>query len=170
MDIAYSIVNRHEVEADRAKRYVQVFGGSLLIKELVLLRFVAGSLLVQHLKHKLTEDACEGLLVHGCAAVRFVVHTAVCGILARVQQARMTDTAALACLFFRVNLPRIAAAVIQLLLLLSGELPIISLLVLVSILNLLERRQAIRIGCVALQEAGFCLIRFSVFVQRLELG
>ena len=83
-----SIVNRHEVEADRAQRHVQVFGGSLLIMELALLRFVAGSLLIQHLKHQLTEDAREGLLVHVAAAVRFVVRTAVStvrSILARVQ-------------------------------------------------------------------------------------
>lgn len=85
---ASSIVNRHEVEADRAQRHVQVFGGSLLIMELALLRFVAGSLLIQHLKHQLTEDAREGLLVHVAAAVRFIVRTAVStvrSILARVQ-------------------------------------------------------------------------------------
>ena len=85
---ASSIVNRHEVEADRAQRHVQVFGGSLLIMELSLLRFVTGSLLIHHLKHQLTEDAREGLLVHVAAAVRFVVRTAVStvrSILARVQ-------------------------------------------------------------------------------------
>jgi len=56
--------------------------------ELALLRFVAGSLLIHHLKHQLTEDARERLLVHSAAAVRFVVRTAVStvrSILARVQ-------------------------------------------------------------------------------------
>ena len=82
----------------------------------------------------------------------------------------MTNTATLTCLFFRVNILRRIAA-IQLLLLLSGELPVVLPLVrYFCLLNLLERRQAIRIGCVALQETGFGLIRFSVFVEGLELG
>ena len=62
----------------------------------------------------------------------------------------MPNTATLTCLFFRENLlSRIAA--IQLLLLLSGELPVVLPLVrYFCLLNLLERRQAIRIGRVAL--------------------
>ena len=82
----------------------------------------------------------------------------------------MTKTATLTRLFFRVNILRMIAA-IQLLLLLSGELPVVLLLVgYFCLLNLLERRQAIRIGCVALQETGFGLIRLSVFVEGFELG
>ena len=81
----------------------------------------------------------------------------------------MPNTATLTCLFFRENLlSRIAA--IQLLLLLNGELPVVfRLLRLFCIFNLLERRQAIRIGCVALQETGFGLVRFCIFEEGLEL-
>ena len=81
----------------------------------------------------------------------------------------MTNTATLTCLFFRVNILRSIAA-IQLLLLLSGELPVVLPLVrYFCLLNLLERRQAIRIGCVALQETGFGLVRFCIFEEGLEL-